>query len=141
MPGSPCLSLRTDATQSRPYLRAKTTQRGTGDRMIGWDAHFRSRVSAIRSQVRVIRFRYGFRNSALCHPSSIQPSMQSSILPNRYPLPPIILEQTRDGLAAVGDRHGAATGHEVLGSVDLHRREDRGVEIGHAHRILDDGLG
>ena len=52
-----------------------------------------------------------------------------------------ISKQPRDGLTAVGDRHGAATGHEVLRSVDLHRREDRGVEIGHADGVLDDGLG
>ena len=43
--------------------------------MIGWGGHFR--VSAIRRLVRVIRFRFGLRKSALCHLSSIQPSFIS----------------------------------------------------------------
>ena len=58
-------------------------QRETGDRMIGWGRNtFRSQVSAIRSLVRVPRFRcrfgFGFGKSALCHLSSIQPSIQTS---------------------------------------------------------------
>jgi len=49
-------------------------QRGTGNRMIGRVPIFRSRVSAIRHLVRVLRFRFGFRKSVICHLSSIQPS-------------------------------------------------------------------
>ena len=44
--------------------------------MIGWGHIFRSQVSAIGTQARVIRF--GFGESALCPLSSTQPSIQSS---------------------------------------------------------------
>ena len=80
-------------------------QRETGNRRACCGPFFRSRVSANRRRVRVIRFRFGFRksaldaalhfgwqvaapgggwrdirppSSALCHLSSMQPSIQSS---------------------------------------------------------------
>jgi hypothetical protein len=46
--------------------------------MIGWGHIFRSQVSAIGTQVRIIRFRFGFGKSTLCPLSSTQPSIQSS---------------------------------------------------------------
>ena len=52
--------------------------RETGDRRIGWGHIFRSRVSAIGYLVRVFRFGCRFGKSAICHPSSIQPSIQPS---------------------------------------------------------------
>ena len=85
--------------------------------MIGWGAHFQ--VSGLShqepgtgDQVRV---------QEVCPLSSVIDSVLHAVLhsshpliANRFPLPPITLEQLRDGLAAVGDRHGAATGHEIL---------------------------
>ena len=45
---------------AQPYPRQNTVEQGeTGNRMIGCEHNFRSQVSAIRSRVRVVRFRFG----------------------------------------------------------------------------------
>ena len=60
--------------------------------MIGWGRNtFGSQGSAVRYQLLVFRCRHRFRSSVLCHPSSMQSSIQastlssvqSSILPNQ----------------------------------------------------------
>ena len=60
LPGSPSISLRTDATPSRPYLRHKRKGRPeTGRDAVDIHAFFRSRVSAIGYQVLVSKFGCG----------------------------------------------------------------------------------
>ena len=102
------------------------TQGETGDRMIGRGTIFRSRVAAIRYQVRVLRFRFGFRKSAIRHLSSTQ-SSNSGGSPG-WPVAGLFHSVLHSALnavlhAALRDRFRPPS--SVIDSVICHRFRDR----------------